>query len=65
MTPGFSARLKSMRSHWPTGPVRLPDSHLVAGLPSTAENGLRPVALCPGSAEMPAPDEEAVTLAMP
>ncbi len=42
-----------------------PDSQSVRGLPSTAANGLLPVALWPGSAPIPAADDDAVTLAIP
>ena len=65
MTPGLTGVSKVTWSHWPTGPVQLPDSHMVRMSPSTAEYGSRPLAHWPGMASMPDADEDAVTFAMP
>ena len=65
MVPGLAGKSRFSWSHWPTGPARLPDSHMVRMLPSTAAYGSSPVAHWPGMAPTPAADEEAVTLLMP
>ncbi len=44
---------------------RLPDSHMVRMLPSTAAYGSSPLAHWPGMAPMPAADEDAVTFRIP
>jgi hypothetical protein len=51
--------------HCPTGPVQLPDSHMVFGFPSTAEKGCRPVPHWPGMAPMSDADEDPVTSVIP
>ena len=64
--PGIAAGSRSSSwIHCPTGPVRLPDSHIVRMSPSTAEYGSSPLAHWPGIASIPAADEDAVTFLMP
>jgi hypothetical protein len=65
IVPGSSGWSKRTWIHWPSGPVQLPDSHLVRLSPSTAAYGSRPLAHWLGMAPMPDADEDAVTLAMP
>ena len=65
ITRGPTGESKPSWIHWPTGPPRLPDSHIVRMLPSTAEYGSSPLAHWPGMAPMPAADEDAVTVRIP
>ncbi len=65
ITRGSRRAPKLSWSHCPTGPVRLPDSHIVRMSPSTAEYGSSPLAHWPGIASIPAADEDAVTFLMP
>ena len=65
ITPGSRLVPKLSRIHCPTGPARLPDSHMVRMSPSTAEYGSNPLAHWPGIASIPAADEDAVTFVMP
>ena len=65
IVPGSIGESKSTWIHWPTGPVQLPDSHLVRMSPSTAANGSKPLAHWLGMAWMSEADEDAVTFLIP
>ena len=51
--------------HCPTGPVQLPDSHIVRRSPSMAAYGIAPLAQLAGMVPMSDADEDAVTFRMP